>query len=257
MKILNFDSLTMRYEPYPIGIVPSGISKEDYEEMVRGWPDKSLFTLMPKLGNKLSLSERNNGDVFQGFVKKSAIWSRFSREIKSKDFIEFVLDTFINHGVDIGQHNFSISPSKLNFAQKFSRKVHSIHRVVRGLPPLRNLRTRFEFSMMPYQGGHLKPHTDSPGKLITLVASILDSPPQDQSSGGGTAILKAKDPKKSFNYMNQQLEFSEVEVIESIEQKPQQVLAFVKTFNSLHAVFPMTGSAGFRKSLTVNIEEDK
>ena len=118
------------------------------------------------------------------------------------------------------------------------------------------LKTRFEFSMLPVDGGHIKPHTDSPGKLITLVVSFCDHGEWQSSFGGGTSVLRAVDPRQSFNHMNRQLEFADTETLYTFPFQPNQCVIFVKTFNSLHAVSPMEGrsSKAMRKTLTINIE---
>ena len=48
----------------------------------------------------------------------------------------------------------------------------------------------------------------------------------------------------------------EVETLNTFEFGPNQCIIFVRTFNSLHCVRPMTGkgSQAMRRSLTINIE---
>ena len=48
------------------------------------------------------------------------------------------------------------------------------------------------------------------------------------------------------------------EALDCYEFTPNQVVVFVKTFNSWHCVRPMTGhgSPAMRKTLTINIEAD-
>jgi hypothetical protein len=47
-----------------------------------------------------------------------------------------------------------------------------------------------------------------------------------------------------------------MEVLDTFEFTPNQVVVFVKTFNSWHSVRPMTGAGSplMRKTLTINIE---
>ena len=110
--------------------------------------------------------------------------------------------------------------------------------------------------MMPSTGGCIKPHTDSPQKLITLVYSIVSSGEWKPEWGGGTDVLRVKEPRNSFNHVNRQAEFAEVDVIKTFEFVPNQLVVFVKTFNSWHAVRPMTGEnpPAMRRTLTINIE---
>jgi hypothetical protein len=59
----------------------------------------------------------------------------------------------------------------------------------------------------------------------------------------------------AFN-RNAQAAFDEMEVLDTFEFTPNQVVVFVKTFNSWHSVQPMTGAGSplMRKTLTINIE---
>jgi hypothetical protein len=118
-----------------------------------------------------------------------------------------------------------------------------------------NLKARFEFSMMSAAGGHIHPHTDSPQKHITLVVSMVRPGEWDQAWGGGTDRMRPLDPSNNFNFLNRYLEFDQVETIGTMPYEPNQCVIFIKTFNSLHAVKPMSGpKAVMRRTLTINIE---
>jgi hypothetical protein len=111
--------------------------------------------------------------------------------------------------------------------------------------------------MLPAAGGNVLPHTDSPGKIITFVISIVRPGEWDCKFGGGTDVNRALTPELQFNYRNRQARFDDMEVLHTYEFTPNQAVVFVKTFNSWHSVRPMTGSdpAVMRKTLTINIEE--
>ena len=95
--------------------------------------------------------------------------------------------------------------------------------------------------------------------MITLVAAIVEDGEWDPAHGGGTEVMKPKDPAKTYNFLNKQLEFDEVETLKTFDFNPNQVVLFVKTFNSLHCVRPMTGngSQAMRRTLTINIEKQE
>ena len=61
---------------------------------------------------------------------------------------------------------------------------------------------------------------------------------------------------KSYNQINYYLPFEEVDVVKEYGFNPNQALIFVKTFNSWHAVNPMTSKTdnALRKTVTINIE---
>ena len=115
--------------------------------------------------------------------------------------------------------------------------------------------TRFEFSMLKGDGGYLLPHTDSPSKVITLVLTICKKNEWNLSYGGGTDINEPLDKRKYFNYLNEQLKFEEVKVLKTVEFEPNQIMLFIKTFNSLHSVSPIKAPENtLRRTLTINIE---
>jgi hypothetical protein len=196
------------------------------------------------------------------------LWKRLHEEIKSAPFVHSVLALLAGEHVDLGiPGTIPVNPRPvLHHSSKrrwFSRRESTSQgAVVAADRPLTAqakqlpaLKTRFEFSMLPADGGHIKPHTDSPGKIITLVISMVRSNEWDPKWGGGTSVLRAKDHRHSFNYLNRQLEFDATEVLHTYEFQPNQCVLFIKTFNSLHAVSPLTGpSEAMRKTLTINIE---
>jgi hypothetical protein len=110
--------------------------------------------------------------------------------------------------------------------------------------------------MLPADGGHILPHTDSPNKVVTLIISMVDEGEWDPAFGGGTDVNRHKDSKHNFNWTNAQGRFEDMEVIDTYEFSPNQAVMFIKTFNSWHSVRPMTGkgSAAMRRTLTINIE---
>ncbi len=110
--------------------------------------------------------------------------------------------------------------------------------------------------MLPADGGHILPHTDSPSKIVTLIVSMLHEEEWNSAFGGGTDVNRPKDVHLSFNQLNDQANFEEMTVLDTFEFTPNQAVIFVKTFNSWHSVRPMTGkgSGAMRKTLTINIE---
>jgi hypothetical protein len=75
--------------------------------------------------------------------------------------------------------------------------------------------------------------------------------------GGGTDILKPKDPSESYNYFNRDLPYEACETLRTVEFLPNQAMLFLKTFNSLHGVKQMNGPEGsLRRTLTINIQRD-
>jgi len=236
--------LDMDYEPFPVGVARPALSDSRYGDLLAAWPPTELFRYMPDLGHKWSLSKHNHADQYKEYVASPPAWQQFHDEVRAPSFIPGVLASLRSVGIDLGLERDRSPQQLLRDAKRWASGY--------GVP---RLTARFEFSMLPAAGGHIKPHTDDPKKFITLVVSMSDDD-WDAAWGGGTDILRPIDPRNSYNQLNRQLEFDDVEVIRSYSLQPNQCLVFVKTFNSLHAVSPMRGPEdAMRRTLTINIEQ--
>jgi len=237
--LMDLSRPRFEYEPFPIGLIRGIFEPAFYERLVETFPRVELFRFMQYHGDKWSLSELNHPDKYHQFLRENAEWKRLYDEVKSRDFIAQVLDMLARCKIDLG-----LAPS----SQDLLRKLRD--RILR-----RRLRSRFEFSMMSAAGGHILPHTDSPQKNITLVVSMARSDEWDPRWGGGTDRMRPLDPSDNYNFFNRYLRFDQVETIGTMAYEPNQCVIFIKTFNSLHAVRPMTGPKEvMRRTLTVNIE---
>jgi hypothetical protein len=247
-SFFNFDTLELRYQPYPIGFAKPVIDEGTYAAMVDAYPPLELFTEFTKVGKKWTLSEKFNGRQYDDYTRKTPIWREFLAWVKSDEFVALTLRSLKDRHIDLG---YKINGSRPKQMMKNLREVltgHAVHRAAQ-------LRSRFEFSMLPADGGCVIPHTDSPGKIVTLVISMMRPGEWQEGYGGGTEVDRPKDDRKSFNFLNAQAGFDEMQELETYPFTPNQAVVFVKTFNSWHCVRPMTGPAtALRKTLTLNIE---
>lgn len=224
---LSLERMAMAYEPYPIGFFGEAFTDDEYRELLDAWPPDHFFAYMPKLGEKYSLSERNNPQNYEWFITNSAPWARLHAYIKSADFVGYVL-----------------------------KRLRDQH-ILLGYKP-QQLRTRFEFSMMGAAGGHIRPHTDIQQKVCTLVVFMARPGEWDAAYGGGTSVVRMNDPSRSFNLLSELHDFDEVKCLHTFPYAANCGIVFIKTFNSWHAVYPMTGPAHLmRRSLTINIEDPR
>ncbi len=184
--MLNLARGAYRYSPYPIGIFPDVLPTDTYEALVREWPDTDLFRYMPKLGNKYSLSEVNNPDQYKSFIRSNPVWANVYKEFKSDKFVKRIIAHLVDNNIDLclGSYRVSKTHELSGPKDKIEAAFGKLLRVLGG-DSSRTLTTRFEFSMLPLSGGHIKPHTDSPQKLITLVFSMQKPGEWDDSWGGG------------------------------------------------------------------------
>jgi hypothetical protein len=250
--MLSFKDVNFLYEPYPIGVARSVFEESFYNELVNSFPPSDLFNFMAYHGNKYSLSEINNPDAYHQYVRSSRPWHEFYQWIKRPEFPGEVLSMLCEHNIDLDLQN-----APRNNSAPFRRTLLDKLRLRQSNSGGTNLSARFEFSMLPADGGFIKPHTDSPQKIITLVMGILHEGEWDPSFGGGTEVLRPRDTTNNFNFKNRYLEFDDVETLRTFEYSPNNCVIFIKTFNSLHGVRPMKapGHSLMRKTLTINIEK--
>jgi hypothetical protein len=248
MAKLDLSTLDLRYEPFPIGIARPVMDQAAYERCVASYPPLELFQFIPKVGNKYCLSEKFHGDRYADYVKNHAEWRELHAWVKSPDFIYGVMGLLRERQIDLGFERRAEG-------QRLRKRLKN---VLKGKwwKHDEQLSARFEFSMLPADGGSVIPHTDNQDKIVTLVVSMAAPGEWDPTLGGGTEVNRHLDPSRSFNRMNGKAEFEEMERLHVYAFEPNQCVLFIKTFNSWHCVRPMTaqGSTAMRRSLTINIE---
>lgn len=246
--MLNFDTIKFDYDPYPIGLGRGALAPDLYDELVETFPGDDVFVSMDYHGVKLSLSQVNNRAGYYAHLKQSPTWKRFYDYIKGEGFIADTLAMLKSHDIDLGLSNASAKDRLIKRFKAFKKGQPQPH--------IPRLRSRFEFSSMPVTGGSIRPHTDATSKIVTMVIPILRENEWKDEYGGGTSVVWPKNRARSFNLVNGYMDFDEVDCIRTYPFEPNQCLVFVKTYNSWHAVLPMTGNdpSILRRTLTINIE---
>lgn len=246
--MFQYNNMKFDYEPYPIGIARPALAPDYYRALVESFPPAELFEYKAEKGGKYSLSQVNNPKEYARFIKSSPPWQQFFNFVKSKDFISDALGMLQKNGIDLGLPG----PGRLD---QFYLKMRALKRG-NPIPHFPKLKARFEFSAMPTTGGNILPHTDNPKKLITMVVPMLADGEWNDAWGGGTSVVWPNDKTKIFNRMNHYLDFEKVKRLNTYPFESNQCLVFIKTSNSWHAVWPMTGNDPkvLRKTLTINIE---
>ncbi|WP_299617622.1 hypothetical protein [Pelagibius sp.] len=248
--MLNFDAIEFDYEPYPIGIARGALDPDFYRELIATFPDDKTFVLKEFNGVKYSLSRHNNKAAYFEHLRKNAGWGRFYDYIKSERFITDTMAMLRSHNIDLGLANVS-------WRERAAKRFKALKKGS-PQPHIPRLRSRFEFSSMPVTGGNIRPHTDHPSKVVTMVIPILKDDEWNDDYGGGTSVVWPRDRNRSYNLVNGYMDFDEVECLRTYPFEPNQCLVFVKTYNSWHAVWPMTGNdpTVLRRTLTINIESN-
>jgi hypothetical protein len=246
---ISFGNLRFRYEPFPIGVAHPVLDAALYRELVQRYPQAADFAYLPKFGHKYALSEKFNAEAYHRFLRSEPLWRELHGWIKSEDFIVEVMDVLRDHGIDLG---YGAQPPAGR------RLIRAMKHVLRPSqkPRTRRLSARFEFSMLPADGGSVFPHTDLPSKIVTIIVSMVGEGEWDPAVGGGTDVNRPFEPRQIFNRLNARGRFEDMEILDTFPFLPNQAVMFVKTFNSWHSVRPMTGagSKAMRKTLTINIE---
>lgn len=220
MRLL-FDNATFIRDPYPIGIAKPIFDEESYMALVEGFPPARLLPVFGGAGyKKFALNERMPG--FHDYLATQPPWWAFHNSIKQATFIRFILGMLRDHGIEV-------SPSP-----KWT--------------------SRFEFAMMPADGGKIDPHTDIKSKAVTLIFSMCKLGEWDPAFGGSTDVLRPLVPNMGLESYKAPLEV--FEKAHSYPYTPNQCVIFVKNDVSWHSVGPMTGvgSPLMRRTITLNIE---
>lgn len=249
MSFFSYDHLDFKYEPFPIGLAKPLMDESTYQTLVDNYPSLDRFKFMPKLGNKYTLSQRFNPKVYHDVIRNDPVWREFHGWLNSGDFLSGILGALKQRHIDLGYDLNSSTFKRLRSLIKDLRLAEIGPKAVR-------LKTRFEFSMLPADGGCIKPHTDGHSKVITLVVSMLNPDEWDPAHGGGTDVNRPKDITRIFNDLNAQAEFEDMTVVDSFDFTPNQAVIFVRGYDTWHSVRPMTGagSSAMRKTLTINVE---
>jgi hypothetical protein len=245
--MFSLDNLEMKYEPYPYGIVSPLFSEDVYQALVSAFPQRDVFGVNP-INVKYVLSERINRRPYNRILKISPVWRQFHQWVKSDEFIQGVLDQLKSHHVDLG---YKQRPAIPRFARRLGyglggRRDYHV-----------SLSSRFEFSMLPADGGMVIPHTDAVSKVVTLVIPMVADGEWHPSLGGDTDINAPREDRLRFNGVNGKADFAQMDVVDSLVFGPNRALVFVRTYNSWHSVRPMTakGSKAMRRTVTVNLLE--
>ena len=221
---LRWTDLRWRTDPYPLGVAPQVLEPSLYQALVAKFPPHTLFKPFAPGGQnvKWSLSQVNHRDQYVAFLERVPLWKAFAKHIKDPSFVQSMRTLLRQQGIDV-------------------------------LDRVAKLSTRFEFSLLPADGGMLRPHTDLSSKLVTVVVSMRGvSDVWDW--GGGTDILVPKPGTVALE--DYRAEYDQFDVVDTVGYEVNQALLFVKTANSWHGVRTQGGPADqWRRTLTINIEK--
>lgn len=259
--MIRLDHFRYEYTPFPIGVAQSAIEPSLYELLAASYPDREDFspfrTDATGRVTKLSLSARTEPRRLARFLDRNPRWRELHEYLYSVEFTDAILDHLEEQGIQVVRKRPRGIARWIHLAAPAlsHSRVPGLEKLAYHLPrKLGGISSKLEFSAIPGSDGGLRPHTDSHGKIVTLVLAFPREGEWHPDYGGGTSIVEPKDARLYFNRYNKTLDFEDVVVRRIVEYRPNQAMLFVKTFNSWHAVMPTTGPVeAWRKTLTVNL----
>jgi hypothetical protein len=234
--MINLNNHKYFYDPYPHALFEKVFDDRFYESLCKEFPlkqnyEKVDFDKQNKIKqNKFIINETHQS--FKEILKNNKNIYDLYHHLRNKKFKDLILSLLEKNHISL--------PKTEDIFKKIYKKIKKIENF------------GFEFSMIPTDGGFIKPHTDGADKLISFVIPIVENDNLLKVTNSGTAILKPTEDKFKYNYLNMTVPFESTEVIRQIPFKRNQIFLFIKTHNSLHSVGPMinqTGEIIMRKSI--------
>jgi len=223
---LNLATLEVWRDPYAIGLASEVLAPDRYAALCATYPPADLFLASTGDNVKRTLSEFNHAAQYHAWLAAHPAWQAFYDQVKAPAFVEDIFAVLRGAKIAV----------PISTGGGFS--------------------ARFEFSLIPADGGGLKPHTDIPEKVVTLVLGMRptdDGDGWDDAWGGGTAILRPTPGAPPPDDYGAGLEA--FDVVHVMPYGSNTCVVFVKTADSWHSVGPLTGPPrAFRRTVTINIE---
>lgn len=220
--MLDLSGITLVMTPFPYGMGKNVFDLTVYKELVSSFPPVTICERLPPMGG-LKYNLRKDDGAFDTFVNHCLPWSRFR---------DYVVEQFPSD-IDalLTRNNLRL----LNDQYTYS--------------------SRFEFSFLPADTGHLIPHTDTGYKVIAMVLPMVRPGEWDSSWGGHTDMLV---PKQGSDFRgsagdNYQHSYDEFDIAATCPFLSNSANILLKTDNSWHGVRCKGPQGVVRKSVTLNL----
>lgn len=213
--MLSLKKLTVRHEPFPMGVAADVFEPTVYQQLVDNFPPLLLANRCgtDKHGLKFSIAEEFEPKRYFGFLRAVPIWQKFYDYTQSDEFFTHVFDTMDRAQVAIPGGGYC---------------------------------SRFEFSFVPADGGIVTPHRDAPPKVIAFV--IPFTPDWQSEWGGTTDMLETDKDAKDYG-----VAYDDCRPVLQVPFVSNTANFLKRTDKSWHGV-KCHGPAGkFRKSITLNV----
>jgi len=243
-------------EPFFIFEFKDVFDRDIYDKLNASFPEKSVFpATWVNRGGKTYMNSAM--PEFKRFTQQEPVWSKLHERFSDPDVVQKFYE--LAHSVPSERPKSETRPWLLDKREKARNLVRKFRRWKAGLSGKTPVRLTVEFSYLE-AGCYLPPHTDVPGKLISLMLYFPDQgvkyPPtagtefyrgksNTKAESGWTAGMMDDESSKKF--------YEHHETFYTSEFGPNKLVGFVKTSDSWHGVhhleLPPNAS---RRSLNVN-----
>lgn len=248
------------FDPFFIFEVHDLFDRDTYDQLDSQFPEKPMFpAVWHDRGGKYHMNSKM--PEFDRFLDRAPIWRQLYGRLSDPLVVERLYQ--LARAVPSERPARETKPWRLDsraepngFARKAVTQLRRLTGSVAGYTPVR---LTFEFSYLE-SNCYIPPHTDVPGKLISLMIYFPDAGVQ-YPPGAGTEFYRGKDQSAAQDaWRVGMLEdeamktfFDRHEVFYTSEFTPNKLVGFVKSSNSWHGVRPLTLPANAtRRSLNIN-----
>jgi len=212
-------------EPFTVFSIEDYLPSDLYLKLLQNFPSKKFF-LEKVAGNKLRFGSRTEpaASVFNDFCSKKPLWLKLVNFFKSEIFLD---DLYQIMSKDLIKSRGKLSGRSWRTGNIMKKGAFN------GILKQR-VKTTFEFSKLQ-RDATVKPHTDKPDKLVSLILYFPD-PRWNDSYGGSTEFYRPNSSSLENNWKNRTIAFKEVSSFTEASFKPNKLVGFLKTKNSYHGV---------------------
>lgn len=235
----------VKHDPFPYIVVDNALPEDVYQRLADTYPDPELMQEDRKRQNnrRYDLLSKWGATEFP-YENASDEWKAFTDTHTSKAFVQSVFGLFPDclSQVD-GQPKIDISRFGPNLSQKI--KIGSTVGFDEIVPRVTVAVNTPVKEVSSVRGAH----TDAIRKAY--VGLLYFRLPEDDSTGGDLEIFKWKDGVKQEDWAVK-VDRRKVDLLETIEYKPNRLILFQTTSNALHGVSPRSATPYWRRLVVIS-----
>ena len=234
--LFSHRDVTVYDYPFFHGCIDNYLPSQSYRYLLQDFPKQALYI------NYGARGAMDNDDP-----RLKNFWSKnpFSKSLL--DF--FSSETFLE---DLQKFVMPAVPRERGYSDQRSWYYVNDWSKARKLTDKTPINATFKFSPLT-PGEWIPPHTDNPGKLLSILLYFAESDWRE-SYGGGTEIYEPKHALLKHNWRNIEMPFELMKRWRTFAFLPNRLVFFLKSSNSWHGVSPVVCPEGrSRKSLLITL----